>query len=248
MAKIYKPNVVQEKIDELQGGDDDDETNFNTSYGDVFCSPQYRKATFVGVSLGAIQQFTGINVIMFYSKTVFQSGTSLSPIAITTLVGTVNFVSTLVGMIFITMAGRKTIMVTTNTLIAITLLAMGWCSLEGYDIAVIVLTLIFICFFEFGPGPITWLYMSEIMQDKGVSIGTVMNWVFNLIISACVPSIIDKLNEDGQNRTGYIFLFVGVLSTFGTIFMICFMKETRGKTPQQIEMLFAGKYASISEK
>jgi hypothetical protein len=39
MSKIYKPNVVQDKIDEIQGGDDDDESKFNASYGDVFCSP-----------------------------------------------------------------------------------------------------------------------------------------------------------------------------------------------------------------
>jgi MFS family permease len=166
---------------------------------------------------------------MFYSNTIFADGTTLSPNAVTTLVGTVNFLATLVGIIFIARAGRKIIMVTTNTLITITLIAMGICSLNGKDTWVIVLTLIFISFFEFGPGPITWLYMSEIMHDKGVSIGTVMNWLVNLVISASIPSIIDAI---GENNIGYIFLTVGALSAFGSFFMIVFMKETRGKTPQ----------------
>lgn len=30
--------------------------------------------------------------------------------------------------------------------------------------------------FEFGPGPIAWLYISEVTQDKASSIATALNW------------------------------------------------------------------------
>jgi hypothetical protein len=53
MSKIYKPEVVQDKINELAGGaiEENDFETSSVSYGDVFCSPYYRKATFVGMCL-----------------------------------------------------------------------------------------------------------------------------------------------------------------------------------------------------
>lgn len=95
--------------------------------------------------------------------------------------------------------------------------------------------MVFIALFEFSSGPITWLYMAEIMQDKAVSIATVLNWLINLIISATIPSIITAIGDD---NIGYIFIFVGACTVFGTLFIVAFMKETRGKTAQEIEDMF----------
>jgi Na+/melibiose symporter-like transporter len=95
--------------------------------------------------------------------------------------------------------------------------------------------LIFIVIFELGPGPITWLYMAEIMQDKGSSIATVMNWGINLLISYFVPVIIQSI---GPDNVGYIFYFMGAASVLGTLFVAVFMKETKGKSVAQIEEMF----------
>jgi len=96
----------------------------------------------------------------------------------------------------------------------------------------------FIALFEFSSGPITWLYMAEIMQDKGSSIATVMNWLINLIISAITPPLIDAIGED---KIGYIFITVGLLTVLGSLFIAIFMKETKGKTKAEIEQLFLPK-------
>lgn len=95
--------------------------------------------------------------------------------------------------------------------------------------------MLFIALFEFSSGPITWLYMSEIMQDKAVSVATVLNWIINLAISLSIPTIVDKI---GDENIGYIFIFVGGCTTLGSIFIAIFMKETKGKTAQEIEDLF----------
>lgn len=56
MSKLYEPHVVQSRIDELQGGDEDDEDgNFNASYGEVFFSPLYQRATFLGIFMAIAQ-------------------------------------------------------------------------------------------------------------------------------------------------------------------------------------------------
>jgi Na+/melibiose symporter-like transporter len=71
--------------------------------------------------------------------------------------------------------------------------------------------------------------MAEIMQDKSVSVATVLNWLMNLIISIITPPLIDHI---GKDNIGYIFVAVGGLTTLGTIFIFFFMLETRGKSPQ----------------
>lgn len=85
----------------------------------------------------------------------------------------------------------------------------------------------FIAFFEFSSGPIVWLYMAEIMQDKAVSMATVLNWSINLIISLITPSLIEGI---GEENIGYIFVATGVFTFLGTLFIYFFMKETMGKS------------------
>ena len=74
--------------------------------------------------------------------------------------------------------------------------------------------------------------MSEIMQDKSVSIATVLNWVINLFVSFFTKQLIDSFG------VGYIFLGSGVLTFCGSIFIFIFMIETKGKTRDEILQLF----------
>merc|ERR1712127_550244 len=97
----------------------------------------------------------------------------------------------------------------------------------------IICILSFIAAFEFSSGPITWLYMSEIMQDKAVSIATVLNWLVTLVVSAITPSITKP-----DSNIPYIFFTVGILTILGALFMIVFMKETKGKSQNEIAELY----------
>lgn len=107
------------------------------------------------------------------------------------------------------------------------------------------MTLAFICFFEFSSGPIVWLYMAEIMQDKATSVATVMNWTISLIVSATIPTIvdlicgkeIDNVRANAEN-IGYIFIACSIFTVFGLLLIIFSMKETRGLSPEEIERMF----------
>lgn len=131
---------------------------------------------------------------MFYSNTIFASGTSLTAHQTTALIGTVNLLSAFIGMALLIKIGRRTLMLWTNALISIDLVLLGYLHLhQHHETMVIVLVVSFIILFELGPGPITWLYMAEIMQDKGISIACVVNWLATLVISATIPSIIEAI-------------------------------------------------------
>ena len=97
----------------------------------------------------------------------------------------------------------------------------------------IFVVLSFAVLFSVSSGPITWLYMSEIMFDKALSIATVLVWTFALIISLTTLPLYQMFEE--QENEGMIFLLYGIFTFFGTIFIALFMKETKGKTLIEIE-------------
>lgn len=202
------------------------------SYGTLCCDPRYSRATILGCALSIFQQLTGINAIMFYSNLVFK-GLTMTNTMITALIGIVNFVATLFGLVFLAFAGRKTLMAIFNIAMSVTLLMLSYYAFEKDSIGMVVCVLLFITFFEFSSGPIVWLYNAEIMQDKAVSIATFLNWFLSLVISIAIPLMIKVM------QIGYIFLIFGCFTIIGTLVIIVFMKETRGKTQEEIDNMFA---------
>jgi hypothetical protein len=66
---------------------------------------------------------------MFYSNTIFASLGGISPDMITFLVGVVNFLATFGGLTLLFKFGRRTIMLYVGAVMAIILVAVGYCSL-----------------------------------------------------------------------------------------------------------------------
>lgn len=231
MNKIYTEEATaNERIEQIvvEEGEDDDS---GPSYGAICCDPRYRRATGVGITLAIFSQLTGINVIMFYSNILFK-GLSLSNTMITALIGIVNFITPIFGLLFLMCFGRKTLMLTFNIGMTIVLLLLALFAFEGESIGMISCVLLFIAFFEFSSGTIIWLYLAEIMQAKAIGIATFLNWTVNLAVSICVPYAVRAFH------IGYIFLVLGVFTSIGTLIILFFMVETKGKTQAEINAAF----------
>jgi hypothetical protein len=75
------------------------------------------------------------------------------------------------------------------------LIALGICffyldTSKPAQIFCVIFIMLFIVFFEFSLGPIPWLYMAEIMTDKGLSIAILLNWLMTIIMAIATPYII----------------------------------------------------------
>lgn len=68
------------------------------------------------------------------------------------------------------------------------------------------------------------------MEDKGTGIASALNWLMNCIIGAATPYGIEAVTNHMHTpkNVGYVFLFCSVLSFFGLMFIVKFMKETKG--------------------
>jgi len=84
--------------------------------------------------------------------------------------------------------------------------------------------------------------MAEIMQEKGLSIATVLNWLFTLLFSFVTPTI---KNQFGLTGVGFLFIIVGCFTLFCAAFISVFMKETKGKSLAERKNLFVSKQAYI---
>ena len=97
----------------------------------------------------------------------------------------------------------------------------------------LLMTIVFICAFEFGPGPICWLYISEICNDKATSVATVVVWFWTLVVSIVSPFLINEWLPEGKTW----LLFAGT-SALGLLFLACFMKETKGKSEEEVKTMY----------
>lgn len=168
---------------------------------------------------------------MFYSNMLFK-GLDMSSTMITFLIGLVNFAATLVGLVLLAFFGRKALMVIFNIAMALTLLFLSLCAFDKNSTGMIVFVLLFIAFFEFSSGPIVWLYNAEIMRDKANAIAVFLNWTVSLAMSISIPLLVKRYD------IGYIFLSFAILTAIGSVLLIIFMRETKGKTQAEIDEMF----------
>merc|ERR1712223_759971 len=98
-----------------------------------------------------------------------------------------------------------------------------WVFMQIFEIdsVLYVFTIVFIFGFEFGPGPIVWLYLSEICNDKATSVNTVVNWAWVLVMSLITPVMFDHIH-------GWTFFIFGCTCLIGFFYIVFKMKETKG--------------------
>lgn len=135
----------------------------------------------------------------------------------------VNFAASVGAIGFLKYFGRRNLLISTMAAATAFLVTMG-ILVDFADTEVLlelVFTIFYIMAFEFGPGPIVWIYMSEVMNEKGVAVGTFLNWLFTLIFAISTTKIYDSLN-------GNMFeMFAGFCGA-GLLFVFLFIKETKG--------------------
>ena len=104
-------------------------------------------------------------------------------------------------------------------------------TVDEVNSALLILTVIFIIGFAVGPGPIVWLYISEICNEQATSVDTVVNWFWTLVVSISTPLIFAQLG-------GYTYLIFGCISVLGFVYIFIFMKETKGLPQEQVKRLY----------
>jgi MFS transporter, SP family, galactose:H+ symporter len=206
-------------------------------------APRLRIPLIIGVGLAMFQQITGINTVIYFAPTIFQSAglpSAATSILATAGVGAVNVVLTIVSMWLIDSLGRRQLLLWSLGGMAATLFILCAAFFTGTSgqlawIAVISVAA-YVGFFAIGLGPVFWLLIAEIfplaLRGRAMSLATVANWVFNLIVSATFLNLVGAIGTAGA------FLVYGVLSLVAFAFIVWMVPETKGRSLEQIEATF----------
>ena len=111
--------------------------------------------------------------------------------------------------------------------------AVALCLIYKYYMASIVFLLFFIGFFSIGTGSVAWVYCSEVTMDKAA--GLVAGSMFGTSLIYTVA--MEYMMESRMQAHGTFFLFGGV-SIVGSIFVLLFIKETKGLSDKEKKRLF----------
>lgn len=192
-----------------------------------------KKLILIGVLLSIFQQITGINTIIYYAPKIFAQAGEHSPLLITFIIGTVNFLFTILSVLFLDKLGRRLFLLTGISIMIIGQILLTFASWIPF--AGVIGALIYVIGFALGLGPIPWVFLSEMyplhIRGKAMGLALFANWLFNYIVSLTFLILVHKL---GLSTT---FMLYGILSLICLIFVYFYIPETKGKSLEEIELL-----------
>ncbi|KAM5141594.1 solute carrier family 2, facilitated glucose transporter member 3-like [Mantella aurantiaca] len=206
------------------------------SFIELFRFRQYRQPIIIAIVLQLSQQLSGINAVFYYSTSIFRGAGIPNPIYATIGAGIVNVVFTVVSLLVVERAGRRTLHLTGLGGMAVFALIMT-ISLRlkeqtfGWSYVSIVAIYLFVALFEIGPGPIPWFIVAELFSQgprpAAMAVSGCSNWTANFLVGMLFPY--------AANGCGpYVFLIFVILLILFFIFTFFKVPETRGRTFEDI--------------
>jgi len=194
----------------------------------------------IGIVLAVLQQFSGINAIIYYGPGIFERAgiDSNNALLFQVIVGAVNLGFTFVAIKWVDKYGRKVLLKAGLGGIIFSLLLCGLLFYTGHTQGILlpILILLYIACFAFSLGPITWIIINEIfptdVRGKAVSICVLTLWVAVWMVGQFFPWLLEKA---GAAITFWIFAAFSIVNFF---FSWKVVKETKGKTLEEMEAVF----------
>ena len=186
----------------------------------VLTAPRLRAAVAVSVTLAVLQQFVGINTIMYYAPTIMENtGLSASnSILYSVFIGVINLVTTIVAIRLVDRVGRRPLLLVSlgGMLVTLVLLGLSFVADSPSQISLLFI-LLYIVAFAIGMGPIFWVLVGEIFptedRAQGTSLASTFNWTANFAVSLAFLPLIAAI---GQGETFWLFAVVCVFAIWFT--------------------------------
>lgn len=219
-----------------------DEECYALAVFDIFKSKGLTKAFVMSTSLFILQQCSGINIVYYYSQTIFEeSGTSLAPEICSIILGVDQFVSSIITSSVIDSVGRKITLIISCIGVAISLVPLGvYEQLKHNNVDVsnmsyipVVSLTAFIFLYNTGIGPVPWIMLGEIfppkVQTAATSIISSLNWILSFLVTKYVEFFLHTI---GLGNSCWVFSSCCLLFTIVVKLLVI---ETKQKSLDEIQ-------------
>lgn len=219
--------------------------NFFRRVQELFTIPRVRRATLAASTVMLAQQMCGINIIAFYSSTIFVKAgyTPRRALNVSLGFGAVNFVFAFPALWTIDTFGRRALLLFTFPQMAWSLLAAGLCflipeSTGNVRIGLIALFIFIFCaWYSPGEGPIPFAYSAEVFPLSHREVG--MAWAvtvclgFAAVLSITLPRMLEVMGSVG------VFCFYAGLNIAAFVLIFLFVPETKQRTLEELDQIFS---------
>ncbi|KAF4502540.1 Sugar transporter STL1 [Fusarium agapanthi] len=201
----------------------------------------------------------GINAIIYYSSTLFEKSVGFSAHMSALMSGFLQtwfFVASFIPWVLIDRIGRRPLLLSMISVMAETMAVQAGliyqvenntATAHAAGIAAAAMLFVFQGAFTIGFQATVWVYPSEILplrlRQRGSSISTAANWIFNYMIVQITPISIENIGW----RTYIIF---AVLNSLWVPVIFLFFPETKGLELEDVDHLFGGEdiISQVDEK
>ncbi|XP_018576204.1 facilitated trehalose transporter Tret1-like [Anoplophora glabripennis] len=235
--------VIEEELNEMHAKIKEDG---HANFFDIFRSKGLTKAFFISVGLIAFQQFSGINVVLFFAQILFeQAGTTLEPEICSIIIGCTQFITSFVTPLVVDRLGRKILLLISAVGMAISEFPLGLYSYlkdDNKDVSSIsflpILCLIgYIITYNSAFGPLPWAMMGELfpanVKSSASAVTSAFCWFLGFLITKYFQSISDSI---GMGPSFWIFASCCVVAIpFSFLYVI----ETKGKSLKEIQTILS---------
>jgi MFS family permease len=220
------------------------ENNYFTRFTQLFTIPRVRRATLASFTVMIAQQMCGINIIAFYSSTIFvNSGfTVIQSLWASFGFGLINFLFAFPAIWTIDTFGRRSLLLFTFPNMAWSLLASGLCALipqsSTAHIALVAMFIyIFAMFYSPGEGPVPFAYSAEVFPLSHREIG--MGWAVSICLGfAFVLGLFLPLMLTAMGTVG-VFCFYAGTNVVALVMIFLWVPETKQRTLEELDYIFA---------
>ncbi len=200
----------------------------------------------IGMAIAAAQQFVGINVIFYYSSSLWHSigVDESSSLLLSLFQSLVNIGGTLIAIALVDKIGRKPLLVVGSGGMAVSLAVTGWAfshaqAVVGKDahlpyqwgVVALISASAFVLFFAASWGVVMWVLLGEMfpthIRAAALALATATNWISNWLVTVSFPS----LRDWNLPVAYYGYALFAVLSLF---FVLKYLKETNGRELEQM--------------
>ncbi|XP_072946959.1 solute carrier family 2, facilitated glucose transporter member 1-like [Epargyreus clarus] len=233
--------AVHSEMEEMRQEAEKNKISKKVTLRELFSSRQLRQPLVIAAVAMVAQQFSGINAVISFSTDIFKrAGLHEQQSQYATLgMGAMNVVITVVSLVLVERAGRKTLLLTGFSGMLVCSVAL--CAAAAFNTVSwvpylsIALVIAFVVMFAVGPGSIPWFLVTELFgqsaRPAATAVAVTVNWAANFIILLGFYPISQII---GMNT----FIIFAVLQLIFIIFIALKVPETKNKTTEEITAMF----------
>ena len=244
LLSLHGEELYKKELEEISQSIDQDVKSPGLG---VFKQNKFLFILLVGSALSALQQFTGINAVLYYGADIFEKALGFGQEDVLKqqlLLAGVNLVCTFIAMGTVDKLGRKPLIYVGSVGMIAGFLMLGISlMLDQVGLISLIGVLVFIGSFALSMGPVVWVILSEMFPNQirsaAMSIAVAVQWAMNYVVSQSFPIVMGSDVNQSSTWNGSLpyFIFIGFIAMI--IFVTYkYVPETKGKSLEELEEIW----------